>query len=218
MMMLGSHSVGAAPAHEGFVDLAEHIPGIVIEARYAGHENFMARPVNGYNAPKAFMSREAADRLKLIQKRLADCGLTLKVFDAYRPQRAVDNFMEWTEDESDTVAKARYYPEVAKDQLVPEGYIARKSGHTRGSTIDLTIAAYTEEGQLLELDMGSPWDYFGPISHALSLKVNMQQRANRTLLRSLMVDHGFKPYEAEWWHFTLKDEPYPDTYFDFPVE
>lgn len=217
-MMMATQGANAAPAHEDFVDLAEFIPGIVIETRYAGHENFMGRPVRGYNAAKAFMSREAAEKLRTIQKRLSDCGLTLKVFDAYRPQRAVDNFMEWTEDAGDTAGKAQYYPEVSKDELVPQGYIARKSGHSRGSTIDLTIVAYTEDGRLLELDMGSPWDYFGPISHALSMDVNMQQRANRTLLRSLMVDHGFQPYEAEWWHFTLKDEPYPDTYFDFPVE
>ncbi|WP_417450236.1 M15 family metallopeptidase [Kordiimonas sp.] len=216
--VLIGHAVSAAPVHEGFVDLGDYIPGIVIEARYAGHENFMARPVKGYHTNKAFMSRAAADRLKLIQKRLSDCGLTLKVFDAYRPQRAVDDFMDWIKDRDDTLGKQRYYPDIDKDRLVPEGYIAERSGHSRGSTIDLTIAAIAEDGSVLELDMGSPWDFFGPISHALSLDVNMQQRANRALLRTLMVNHGFKPYEAEWWHFTLVDEPYPDTYFNFPVE
>ncbi|WP_262691390.1 M15 family metallopeptidase [Kordiimonas aestuarii] len=218
LLMVIGPGANASPAEEGFVDLEVYIPGIVVEARYAGDENFMGRPVQGYHAGKAFMSREAAEKLTVIQKRLSDCGLTLKVFDAYRPQRAVDDFMAWTKDTGDTLGKARYYPDVAKDDLVPHGYIAEKSGHTRGSTIDLTIAAHGEDGRLFELDMGSPWDFFGPVSHALSKEVSMQQRANRMLLRSLMTDHGFKPYEAEWWHFTLADEPYPDTYFDFPVE
>lgn len=217
-MMMATQGANAAPAHEGFVDLADYIPGIVVDARYASDQNFMGRPIDGYQAPKAFMTREAAEKLKVIQRRLTECGLTLRVYDAYRPQRAVDHFMRWTKDPSDTKNKGAYYPDIPKGELVERGYIAAKSGHTRGAAIDLTIAAYTEDGRLLDLDMGSRWDFFGPISHPLTKEVTVQQRANRLLLRTLMVDHGFTPYENEWWHFFLDDEPYPDTYFDFPVE
>lgn len=199
----------------GFVDVAHGVPGVVIEARYAGSENFLGRPVTGYLASKALISKEAAAALAKAQAELKAEGLSLKVFDAYRPQRAVDDFMAWIRNTSDTKAKTRYYPDIAKNQLVPEGYIAEKSGHSRGSTVDLTIIRLAD-GQ--ELDMGSPWDFFGPISHALTDKVSIEAQQNRLKLRELMLKHGFKPYEAEWWHFTLTDEPYPNTYFDFVIE
>lgn len=217
MMVMGTVSV-KAEARKGFVDLAEYIPGIVVETRYAGHDNFLGRPVVGYLAAKSLMSREGADALAKVQAELVVKGYTLKVFDSYRPQRAVDDFMAWIEDTTDTVNKAEYYPGITKDRLVPEGYIARKSGHTRGSTIDLTIAKVGAEGEVTELDMGSPWDFFGPISHALNTEISKEAQENRALLRGLMLKHGFKPYEEEWWHFSLADEPYPDTYFDFPVQ
>lgn len=217
MMATGTMSA-IAEGREGFVDLAGHIPGIVVETRYAGNDNFLGRPVEGYLAAKSLMSREAADALAGVQADLVAKGYTLKVFDSYRPQRAVDDFMAWIANGADTKNKAEYYPGISKDRLVPEGYIAKKSGHTRGSTIDLTIASVGDDGALTELDMGSPWDFFGPISHALNADIPPEARENRALLRGLMLRHGFKPYEAEWWHFTLAEEPYPDTYFDFPVE
>lgn len=208
----------AQAAPDGFVDVGEMIPGVVIEARYAGSENFMGRPVRGYRADKVLLSREAAVALADVQRQLAANGMGLKLFDGYRPQRAVDDFMAWTRDANDTVQKQTYYPNVAKDRLVPDGYIAAKSGHSRGSTVDLTIVRLLEDGHIEELDMGSPWDFFGPVSHPSSTAVSEEARANRMLLRVLMIGAGFKPLEEEWWHFTLRDEPYPDTYFDFPVE
>ncbi len=214
--------VGGLVAHasppEGFVDLESYMPGIKVDARYAGDRNFVGAPVDGYLAPKVFLSREAADALKLVQARLELQGMTLKVFDGYRPQRAVDHFMRWVADATDTKNKAAFYPDISKDRLVPEGYIAEKSGHSRGSTLDLTIARILPDGSVEELDMGSPWDFFGPVSHPSSREVSDDARVNRMLLRMQMLAAGFKPYEAEWWHFTLADEPYPDTYFDFPVE
>lgn len=203
---------------DGFVSVADFIPGVVVDARYAGAENFMGRPVDGYHANKVFLSQEAAEALAGVQRQLAANGLALKLFDGYRPQRAVDHFMAWTKDVKDTLNKAAYYPDLRKDQLVPGGYIAEKSGHTRGSTVDLTIVRRLDDGSYQELDMGSPWDFFGPVSHPSSTAVSGQARVNRMLLRTLMMAAGFRPLEEEWWHFTLQDEPYPETYFDFPVE
>lgn len=218
MVAMGGTGSASAEGHEGFVNLADYIPGIVVETRYAGHKNFMGRPIAGYLAAKSLMSREGADALAAVQKDLQPMGYTLMVFDSYRPQRAVDDFMAWVKDSADIKNKASYYPNISKDQLVPQGYIAEKSGHTRGSTIDLTIAKVGENGKAVELDMGSPWDFFGPISRALNTDIPEDAQKNRALLRGLMLKHGFKPYEAEWWHFSLADEPYPDTYFDFVVE
>ena len=152
-----------------------------------------------------------------MQAQLAPIGRGLKVFDAYRPQRAEDHFVRWAEDLADTKMKARYYPDVDKANLFRDGYIAAKSGHSRGSTVDLTIVSLNA-GEPIELDMGTGWDHFGPKSWPSSREVTTQQRANRMLLQSLMVKHGFRPLAEEWWHFTLVDEPFPDTYFDFVVE
>lgn len=203
---------------DGFVDLGAFIPGIVIEARYAGYDNFVGHPIDGYEAGRVFLSVKAAIALQKVQSRLKQEGMTLKVFDGYRPQRAVDHFMRWIEDPEDTAGKARYYPDISKDRLVPDGYIASRSGHSRGSTLDLTIVRRLDDGTVAELDMGSNWDFFGPVSHAASRDISDDARANRMLLRMHMLFAGFAPYEAEWWHFTLRDEPYPDTYFDFPVK
>jgi D-alanyl-D-alanine dipeptidase len=208
-------AVMAVTPPDGFVDVADALDGVVVDARYAGPENFLGVPVEGYKAQKAVLSAEAVSKLKLVQAELAAEGLGLKVFDAYRPQRAVDHFMRWIEDDTDVKAKQTYYPDLEKNELVPKGYIAEKSGHSRGSTIDLTII-YLESGE--ELDMGSPWDFFSPISHAFTDLVSEKARANRMILRNLMVKHDFEPYEAEWWHFTLKNEPYPNTYFNFEIE
>lgn len=166
-------------------------------------------------------------------------GLSLKIYDAYRPQRAVDHFVRWAKDLSDTLMKAAFYPDVEKSRLFAEGYIASRSGHSRGSTVDITIvplpasppSAYSPGDSLCDcraqlsrrfpdnsLDMGTAWDCFDPLSHTANPEIGGQQRANRLLLKTLMEKHGFRNYEKEWWHFTLVNEPFPDTYFDFVVE
>lgn len=203
---------------EGFVDLERFIPGLMVEARYAGTDNFIGSPIDGYDAPKVIVSQEAANALKSVQEQLTSLGYSLKVFDGYRPQRAVDHFMRWIKDKTDRKNKQVYYPSVSKGRLVSDGYIAEKSGHSRGSTVDITVMQVLPDGTRVELDMGSPWDYFGSISSPFSGEVSEDARANRMMLRMQMIAAGFKPYEAEWWHFTLTDEPYPDTYFDFPIE
>lgn len=200
---------------EGFVYLHQMIPGIELDIRYAGENNFLGKPVNGYNRPVAILSRPAAEALAKVQNELMKQGLCLKIFDAYRPQIAVDHFVMWARDAADTLAKQKFYPDVPKSELFQKGYIASKSGHSRGSTIDLTITdAETKE----ELDMGSSYDFFGIISHHDSSQPTKEQKANREMLKSLMMKHGFHPYPEEWWHYTLRNEPYPETYFEFPVE
>jgi len=206
-----------AQVQPGFVDLGESVPGVVIELRYASDENFVGQRIDGYESGHCFISAEAAAALARVQAELAPFGLGLKVFDAYRPQRAVDHFVRWAADLEDTKMKAAYYPRVAKQHLFRDGYIAAKSGHSRGSTVDLTIVSLDDD-ELRELDMGTPFDFFGPESHGASAAVTPQQRANRALLQSLMTKHGFRPLAEEWWHFTLVDEPFPDSYFDFIAE
>ena len=151
-----------------------------------------------------------------VQADLQPFGLQLLIFDAYRPQQAVNDFVAWSHDYGDTQTKATYYPRVAKASLFPEGYIAERSGHSRGSTVDLTIVSATPPFQAL--DMGTPFDFFGPESWPAYAGCTLQQRANRMLLQGLMKKHGFNPYPQEWWHFTYANEPYPETYFDFIVE
>jgi zinc D-Ala-D-Ala dipeptidase len=210
-------SSGRTTMPAGFVYLDEAVPGLVVDLRYYTSNNFVGAPVDGYLQPRPILSRPAAMALNGVQKALQPLGLSLKVFDAYRPQRAVNHFVRWGTDLADRKTKAVYYPDVAKENLFKEGYIAAQSSHSRGSTVDLTLVYRNASGGNQELDMGSPFDYFGPISWPTSLQVTPQQRANRLLLRSLMVAHGFAPYAQEWWHFTLRSEPYPDTYFNFPV-
>jgi D-alanyl-D-alanine dipeptidase len=204
------------PLPEGFVYLDVAIPDIAVELRYFTSDNFVGRPVDGYVHAHAILSKPAAAALARVQESLRPFGLGLKVFDAYRPQRAVDHFVRWAADLQDRETKAKYYPRVAKKDLFSEGYIAARSSHSRGSTVDLTIVFRAPDGTVKELDMGSSWDFFGPISWPASDAVSAQQRANRTLLRTLMMNHGFQPYTQEWWHFTLRNEPHPETYFDFP--
>lgn len=214
-LMLPIASADSPPLPEGFVDLQEIIPPLRLEMRYCTENNFTGRPVAGYLKPRGITTGEAAAALKKVQEELLPFGLGIKVFDAYRPQRAVDSFVRWAGALDDTLGKARYYPDVAKEDLFKEGYIADRSSHSRGSTVDLTIIDLVSG---VELDMGSPFDFFGPISWPDSTLVPPSQRAHRLLLRTLMVKHGFNPYTQEWWHFTLAAEPYPVTYFDFPVE
>jgi len=201
---------------DGFVHVDEVIPGIVLEIRYYTSDNFTGRRVNGYEQPAAILTEQAATALRRVADDLGEFGFGLKIYDAYRPQRAVDDFVHWAGDPADQRMKSRYYPDVDKANLIRDGYIAARSGHSRGSTLDLTLVYPGPEGPR-ELDMGTGWDFFGPESWPASRAVTPVQRAHRMLLRSVMEQHGFVPLEQEWWHFTLRDEPFPDRYFDFPV-
>ncbi len=200
---------------DNFIDLRELIPGLVQDVRYFSTDNFIGDRISGYEAARLIGTLEMALALKDVQRELAYANLELKVFDAYRPQRAVDHFIHWAHDATDVRTKAEYYPNINKEDIFPQGYLVELSSHSRGSTVDLTlIDSYT----FAEVDMGTPFDFFDQKSWPASLEVTSQQRANRLLLRSLMGKHGFAPIEGEWWHFTLRDEPYPKTYFDFPIK
>jgi D-alanyl-D-alanine dipeptidase len=213
--LAGPLRAGALPP--GFVYADEAIPSLRTEVRYASGHNFLGRPVAGYLAPRVILTEAAAEALSRVQKRLAPFGLGLKVYDGYRPQRAVDDFVRWSKDPTDQKARAEFYPDLDKSEIIPKGYVASRSGHSRGSTVDLTIVPLAG-GPDAELDMGGPFDWFGPRSAPSYPGITPQQRANRMLLRTLMVDAGFAPLDQEWWHFTLRGEPHPATYFDFAVE
>ena len=202
-------------ADSDFVVLADVVPDIIQEIRYYTTYNFVGRRVPGYEAPVALLTRRAADSLALVSQDLIREGYRLKVFDAYRPQRAVLYFIGWARAEADTVAKPYFYPEIDKADAFRLGYLAHRSGHSRGSTIDLTLFDMQTER---EVDMGGTYDYFGPVSHYWCREgVTAEQFRRRALLRQAMTNHGFVPVGTEWWHFTLADEPYPDKYFDFPI-
>lgn len=231
------HSEGSRP--KDLVDIEMVIRSTLLDIRYCGPHNFIGAKVDGYLAPKCLLTRQAAESLARVQGELREMSLTVKIYDCYRPQQAVDHFVRWAQDVNDLKTKGEFYPTVDKRDLFRDGYIAGKSGHSRGSTVDLTIVplpapkqdAYTP-GQPLSacfssadkrfrdntIDMGTGFDCFHELSHPGSLKVGHEQRVNRLLLKSLMDKQGFKNYDQEWRHFTLRDEPYPDTYFDFPVE
>lgn len=198
-----------------FVLLTDVIPDVIQEIRYFSTYNFIGERIDGYEEPCAILSRPAALALKKVSDELRKQGYLLKIFDTYRPKSAVDHFVRWAEDENDLRMKPYFYPDVDKRDLFKIGYIARRSGHSRGSTVDLTLF---EMASGKEMDMGSPFDYFGKRSHASFIRyLSVPQIKNRLLLRNAMVRGGFETIEEEWWHFTLKNEPYPDTYFDFPV-
>lgn len=199
---------------QGFVLVSDVVPDVILEIRYHSTYNFVGARVDGYEEPTAILTREAAEALKAANKELMAAGYRIKVFDAYRPQRAVSHFVRWAKVIGDTLTKQSFYPEVDKRNLFKLGFIASKSGHSRGSTIDLTLVD-AKSGK--ELDMGGVFDYFGVLSHPFYQGITKEQAANRMLLRNAMLKHGFKPLSTEWWHFTLKNEPYPETYFDFPV-
>lgn len=198
-----------------FDDAGAAIPGLVVEMRYFGSENFVGRPIAGYEAPICLLTREAVRSLAAVQERLNDLGLGLKVFDCYRPKRAVADFAAWARDPKDEARKADYYPNVDKSKLFELGYIAERSGHSRGSTLDVTMI---DRRSGVEVDMGSPYDLFDPISWPASTTVSKAAQANRMLLQDTMIKAGFRPLKEEWWHFTLISEPYPETYFDFVVK
>lgn len=198
----------------GFVLLAEYVPGIIQEIRYYSTYNFIGDRIDGYEEPCALLTKEAARALKAVSNELMVQGYRLKVFDAYRPVSAVKHFILWGIEDQDIRMKPYFYPDLQKQELFAKGYIAKESSHSRGSTIDLTLL---DMATGRELDMGSPFDRFGEISHPDYRDITQEQYDNRMLLRRAMLRGGFEPIDCEWWHFTLKDEPYPETYFDFPV-
>jgi D-alanyl-D-alanine dipeptidase len=200
---------------EGFVYVTDVIETAQLDIRYYSGYNFVGTRINGYNAPTAILTVEAAEALKKAADILDEQGYYIKVFDAYRPVRAVEHFVLWAQDLDDQKMKAEFYPEVDKALLFDLGYIALRSGHSRGSVVDLTLVY---KDTLDEVDMGSSFDFFGPISHHGTDLITPEQEANRNILRDAMVAAGFEPYPEEWWHYRLIDEPYTDTYFDFPVD
>ena len=218
LYIISINAVNASALPFGFVYLSDVAPTIVLDMRYANSDNFIGTPIEGYINPVAITTKEAAVALNNVQTDLQRFGLGLKIYDAYRPQRAVDHFVRWAKDLTDVRKQTEYYPKVAKEVLFQEGYIASKSGHSRGSTFDLTLVSIDNNGVPRELDMGSPFDFFDPKSGSEYADLTATQRANRLLLKTVMEKQGFKPYPKEWWHFTLKEEPYPDTYFNFVIE
>ncbi len=222
------HTAATSPEADSsqFVNLTDAVPDAILEIRYYGTYNFVGDRIDGYLQPTALLTKRAADSLKAVSDDVVKMGYRLKIYDAYRPQMAVDHFVRWAADVPDTRMKKYFYPNLDKSVLFEQEYIMEKSGHTRGSTVDLTLFDMNTEK---ELDMGGTFDWFGPESHPdfggdpVKMKysgngnITAEQFRNRMILRAAMLRHGFKPLDSEWWHFTLKDEPFPDTYFTFPV-
>ncbi|MCR4708322.1 MAG: M15 family metallopeptidase [Clostridiales bacterium] len=198
----------------GFVKVTDVCPDVILEMRYFSTFNFVGARVDGYEAPIAILTREAAAALANVSNLMIAQGYRLKIWDAYRPQRSVDHFVRWAEDIKDTRMERWFYPGVDKRKLFRLGFIAKHSGHTRGSTVDLTLLSMETGG---ELDMGGGFDLFSECSHYGAQSLTSESKENRRLLREAMEAGGFEPYDGEWWHFTLREEPYPQTYFDFPV-
>jgi D-alanyl-D-alanine dipeptidase len=222
-LILGLASLCAVlPASAGerspdFVDASELVPGLVVEMRYAGEHNFVGVRIDGYRRRLCLLTRPAAMALADVQRDLAERGLGLKVFDCYRPSRAVSHFVRWAQDLTDQRRKDEFYPDVDKRDLFKDGYVAARSSHSRGSTVDITLVRRDGDNPAIEVDMGTPFDLFSPRSWPADKSVSADAQAMRALLAAAMSKRGFKPYDKEWWHFTLGDEPFPDTYFDFPV-
>ena len=201
--------------HSDFIAITDVVPDVILEIRYYSTYNFVGERIDGYAQPTALLTRRAADSLRAVSDDLRQKGYRLKIWDAYRPQRAVNHFIRWAEDIQDTAMKAVFYPMVDKSLLFEQGYIFARSSHSRGSTVDLTLV---EESTGKEADMGTPFDWFGVESHPDYRTLTYMQCTHRLILREAMLRHGFEPIDSEWWHFTLGNEPYPDTYFDFPVQ
>lgn len=204
-----------------FVRITDVVPDAILEIRYYSTYNFVGERIDGYEAPIALMTRQAADSLKVVSDELKAQGYRIKIWDAYRPQRAVNHFIRWAENLQDTAMKSVFYPMVDKSLLFEQGYIMARSGHSRGSTVDLTLV---DAATGKELEMGSPFDWFGEESHPdyivesrMSKVESCEWRKNRQILWDAMLRHGFTMIDSEWWHFTLAGEPYTDTYFDFPI-
>jgi len=218
LIFLAASFLAAAAAHAAerpasFVDAALQVPGLAVEMRYAGEHNFVGTRIDGYERPLCLLTAKAAAALAQVQHDLAERGLGLKVFDCYRPARAVAHFVRWARDLADMRRKSEFYPTIDKRELFRLGYIASQSGHSRGSTVDIGLVGL--DGA--ELDLGTRFDTFSPHSWPSDPTVSVQARRARALLASAMGRRGFRPYAKEWWHFTLRDEPFPATYFDFPV-
>ena len=229
-LMAGCTSKQSSPELDssGFVNITDVVPDAILEIRYYSTYNFVGARIDGYEQPFALMTKQAADSLRAVSDELLDKGYRIKIYDAYRPQMAVDHFVRWAEDISDTTMRQVFYPNVDKSKLFEQEYIMARSGHTRGSTVDLTLVNALS-GK--EVDMGGVFDWFGGESHPdycgnpdtgewieTANGLTEQQFRNRQVLREAMLRHGFKPLDSEWWHFTLANEPYPDTYFNFPVK
>ena len=212
MMKVEINDVTRDPS--GFVVLSDFVPSIIQEIRYFTTYNFIGDRINGYEEPLALMTTEAARALNSAANEFIVLGYRLKIFDAYRPATAVKHFVLWGIEDQDVRMKPYFYPDLEKQELFSKGYVASKSSHSRGSTVDLTLFDM-ENGK--EVDMGSPFDFFGEISHPDYKGITEEQFNNRMRLQKVMLRNGFKPYGSEWWHFTLDNEPYPDTYFEFPV-
>jgi D-alanyl-D-alanine dipeptidase len=233
--------VSFAESHmpDGFVDVRELSPSILLDIRYYSPYNFVGERIDGYNAPKCILTKEAASALAKVQKELEKFSLSLKVYDCYRPQRAVDHFVRWARDMSDTRMKEEFYPTLKKSDLLKRVYIDARSGHSRGSTVDLTLVPLPVPAQIVyqpgdqlhachlpaekrfrdnSLDMGTGFDCFHKLSQTASTNVGAKQRKHRLLLKSMMEKSGFKNYHKEWWHYTLRKEPFPKKYFDFVIE
>ncbi len=202
---------------QGFVYLNDVDASILQEMKYLTDDNFLGRPVKGYVAPRCILTAPAAAALAKIQKQMNAQGLSLKVFDCYRPQIAVDDFVAWSEDECEKM-KTRYYPNITKKEFFTLGYASERSSHTRGSAVDLTLVRLDKGSEVSELDMGGIFDFMDPLSHPDNKNISAEAYENRMMLRSVMLENGFEPIETEWWHFTLVDEPFPETYFNFVVE
>ena len=211
-----------------FVTVTDVVPDVILEIRYFSTYNFVGTRINGYLEPIALMTRQAADSLRAVSEDLKRHGYCIKIYDAYRPQMAVDHFMQWATQAADTLTKAYFYPMLDKPTVFEKEYVARRSGHSRGSTVDLTLVDM-KTGK--ELDMGGTFDWFGPESHPDyggnpetleytddGTHITSVQFYNRMVLRTAMMRHGFLPLDNEWWHFRLSNEPFPDTYFNFPVK
>lgn len=208
-------SPATGPDEAGMVDVQALAPDIVVEMRYAGHDNFTGAPVPGYEANRCYLLRPAAEAVARVQARLREQGLGLVVYDCYRPAHAVRHFVAWAHGPDDPAQKARWYPNIAKPALL-DGYIAETSGHSRGATVDLTLAE-CRDGACAPLDMGTPFDFFDTLANTDDPRPSPGQRANRERLRAAMAAEGLRNYPMEWWHFTLDPEPDPDTAYDFPV-
>jgi D-alanyl-D-alanine dipeptidase len=205
--------IGQLP--EGFVYARDIIPDLKVELRYYTSNNFVGKRVDGYKSNKLILTKQTALALKQVQAELQSQNLWLKVYDGYRPQQAVNHFMRWAKHLNDTINKKNFYPDVEKENLFLEEYIATRSGHSRGSTVDLTIV---DGNTGKPLNMGSAYDFFGEASWVDYQNITDRQKVNRELLQTIMLKHGFRNYPKEWWHFTLRREPFPDTYFDFPIK
>lgn len=213
----GMRIARAATADEaGLVDLRSLVPDIDLDIRYAGQHNFVGRPVDGYEAPRCLLLAPAAQALASVEKTLREEGMRLRIFDCYRPARAVRHFVAWARDAGDQRTKAGFYPNLDKDKLLG-GYISPTSGHSRGATVDLTLMQCSADGACVPLDMGTPFDYFDPLANTDSPNATPEQRADRDRLRDAMRQAGFRNYPMEWWHYTLDPEPAPDVFYDVPV-